>query len=1353
MRGPALLLAIAVGACSDTSTSNGHSDVADGVDGAADGIVGEVSDTRDAGETGTSATDTVGGDTQDIVEEEVEGGFRWPCLENSDCFSGLCIDTDEGSVCTRNCSENCPDGWRCAGVQAGGSDVAFVCTPLGTRLCQPCTIDSQCAGGYCVADASGNRACSRPCGDDDSCPSGFACESLASEADAATLSKQCVPITGRCDCTAANAGEERPCPVENAFGRCWGVELCDGAAGWSACNAAVPGPEACDGNDQNCNGVADESLTPPAEPCEVANEAGTCRGVWTCTGPTGWRCDARVPALETCNYLDDDCDGATDEAFRDAEGRYVSDGDCGVCGNTCTGKIAFATATTCAVVDDAAACIATACAAGYFIPIQTQQACVPLGGGFECSSCFGDPNCSGLTDGRCELLDGGYRCTRGCAGSEDCGEGYTCDGGRCLPRSLSCDCLASNRGNERTCREANAAGICFGNQICDPDLGWSGCTAPVPAAETCNGLDDDCDQQVDDLAPHDPPMCAVTNEFGTCGAAYVCLGAGGWHCDERTPSAESCDGLDNDCNSQTDDGFVDAATGKYLALDHCGACGISCVGALPNATARCGLSPQGTPRCEVARCDAGYFQKGPLACIPASADACIPCATDAACPGGACVTLSDGDFCLNPCDSDANCTPGYSCLAQGGGKLCIPDTQSCRCDGSDLTLLRGCSVPYTPPAGGDAYSCFGTQGCTTAGWDACALGGEECNLLDDDCDGQTDEDFLVDGRFATDDNCGECGNDCTLLTFPGGGGICNTSGLEPRCSLRCGERCFDVNVNPNDGCECCDPAPIDVPDPAGYDANCDGLDGEKDNGIFVAKWGSDAASGAWGEPKRTIQAGILTAVAERKRDVYVATGVYAEAIDLALGIGVYGGYASDFALRNGTLFETALLAPAPTAERPAAVSAIGLAGGTPEATVLDGFAVYGAAVKTAGGSSFAVRLVDCDASVRISQNRIFGGSGGRGRRGGDGTDGADATAGGAGIDAFDVFEKLGLPGHQCGATVSAGGTPGVQQCGAIDTSGGAGGNRVCPVYPDAGAGTTQTKPPVASETGVAGKRGGAAAAAAGGAPGWDVYHQRFSCEGYDTYGIVEGRDGNDGGSGTDGHAGDGCTDAQGSVVGTEWIAAGASGGGEGSHAAGGGGGGSGAGAYAHDSCAAKGLNYDNIGGTGGGGGAGGCSGTPGRGGTSGGGAFAILVLFTAPPTTLPTIVDNVIEGGAGGDGGDGGNGGVGGSGGAGAFGGKGGGDYNPSATPAIVDPDYPAFKGGKGGKGGNGGHGGGGGGGCGGPTYGIYVAGQGTVDLTRWRDDNAFPVVGTGGAGGLGGFSLGEQGGSGVTGPAAPTNF
>ena len=87
------------------------------------------------------------------------------------------------------------------------------------------------------------------------------------------------------------------------------------------------GVEECNGLDDDCDGVVDEDLQPPA----ATLQAGVCQGaVQQCGGRAGWLEPelATLPGYEdpeaSCDGQDNDCDGSTDEGF-DADGDGVPD--------------------------------------------------------------------------------------------------------------------------------------------------------------------------------------------------------------------------------------------------------------------------------------------------------------------------------------------------------------------------------------------------------------------------------------------------------------------------------------------------------------------------------------------------------------------------------------------------------------------------------------------------------------------------------------------------------------------------------------------------------------------------------------------------------------------------------------------------------------------------------------------------------------------------------------------------------------------------------------------------------------------------------------------------------------------
>ncbi len=111
------------------------------------------------------------------------------------------------------------------------------------------------------------------------------------------------------------------------------------------------------------------------------------------------------------------------------------------------------------------------------------------------------------------------------------------------------------------------AKIQFNCQDKQPVCDYSG-VANFQASEfTCDGLDNDCNGQVDDYLPAPPPQKLK----GVCIAAQsVCAGAAGWQEPDYTalPNFQTvetaCDGLDNDCDGKVDE-FAKTPSAKLAA--------------------------------------------------------------------------------------------------------------------------------------------------------------------------------------------------------------------------------------------------------------------------------------------------------------------------------------------------------------------------------------------------------------------------------------------------------------------------------------------------------------------------------------------------------------------------------------------------------------------------------------------------------------------------------------------------------------------------------------------------------------------------------------------------------------------
>ncbi|MGV3622747.1 MAG: MopE-related protein [Archangium sp.] len=524
-----------------------------------------------------------------------------------------------------------------------------------------------------------------------------------------------------------------------------GTQRCQSGA--LACVRNVnPSAEICDGLDNDCDNQTDEGVTRicyagPAGtstgtcPGTNCNPTGACEGVTqACSGGAFPACTMSTPGqtfpgTETCNNVDDDCDGTTDENLA---GGACTTGQQGVC-NPGTER-----------------CMGGSLSCVRNVNPSTEQ----------CNNL--DDDCDGVIDDNVTP----QRCFTGPAGTFT----GTCPGADCTPRGQC-------RVGSAAC-SAGMFGMCMGQTL--------------PTAEICDGLDNDCNGSPDNglITDADGDGSRACN---TCGAVM----SPQCDCNDNEPAirpnaAEVCDGRDNNCNGQTDEGS--GPNGKVAQNCYSGPTGTQGVGVCTQGTRECNSTMPGmtsfgactsevVPSMELCNsrdddCD-GTVDDG----FDVDGDGFVSCA---ACNNAANCDCNDNDANIKPgavetCDTvDQNCNgqlddvPARRCFA---GPNVTPDTYTGTCPG-----------PMCNPKG---VCVAGMQMCSAAGaWGMCngatlpanapADAEMTCNNADDDCDGTID-----DGNFDKDmDGVRECDGDCDdndATIKPGAPEICD--GKDNNCDM------------------------------------------------------------------------------------------------------------------------------------------------------------------------------------------------------------------------------------------------------------------------------------------------------------------------------------------------------------------------------------------------------------------------------------------------------------------------------------------------------------------------------------------------------------------------------------------
>ena len=501
----------------------------------------------------------------------------------------------------------------------------------------------------------------------------------------------------------------------------------------------VPSAEICDGKDNNCDGLVDNSTVDTGGSCSlIAGNTpgiGECKaGVWACLSGGTKTCINEVgPSAERCDGTDNNCDGVEDNPANNAFVPSLP--------NACPPQNAPCTART-DCIQGAPSCV---------VQLQPQP-----------ERCNGvDDDCNGAVDDNPGNV--GLPCTP--TGVEptigECRSGTTvCGAGQlgcmgyvgptqevCDGKDNDCDGVSDEApvtGLAPQCSPPGISVCTVGREECVNGVKvCSGFTLGIP--ETCDGADNDCNGVIDDSPLDIGGPCG--SDVGACNPGTLqCVAqhAGNASTDtiqcvgSSAANQEVCDGVDNDC-----DGFIDEDP------DGAGPQVLPGVGDACGDPAGCGA---GVKRCK----------NGTLACITGGlgksetcngvdddcdglTDTPDPCPGESVCIAGKCSEpCAGGEF--SQCPVGQVCMSGY-CRLRDCTNLCEPGTV---CD-----LATGVCLPVDGGAGTDTGS--GGNGGADAGSDAVedgALGGSGGAIEAGGASGAGNDSGDGAAQIGSEDGCG-----------------------------------------------------------------------------------------------------------------------------------------------------------------------------------------------------------------------------------------------------------------------------------------------------------------------------------------------------------------------------------------------------------------------------------------------------------------------------------------------------------------------------------------------------------------------------------------------------------------------
>lgn len=497
--------------------------------------------------------------------------------------------------------------------------------------------------------------------------------------------------------------------------------------------------------------------------------------------------------------------------------------------------------------------------------------------------------------------------------------------------------------------QGDIARVCAPTDLCiDPDedgygvgpgcLGFD-CDQNNPnvhpgAPERCNGIDDNCNGQIDENPVGEGTACD-TGFIGICSTGRnVCTG-GSLQCAPTVLPGERqeiCNGQDDDCDGLVDEGPSTDSNGNYVIGigQPCGEEGSLC-----------------------------YL--GPKTCTQIEVDGktswTLTCSLDN--PFSDVPDLCDGidNNCNGLIDEDYE-DPNYKQACRVGIGTC-EGIGYYDCDPNDPSAPSICNAEERPQNSMP----------------------EICDYNDNDCDGIIDNGFVnANGVYDQIEHCGQCDFDCNnLWQDPNARAtltpICKVTASTARCDFECKPDTRNLDGIRENGCE------FTIDRQAIYVSHS--TSGGMNNGTC----------GDYDSPCATIVYGLQRATAENKLRVRVTEGIFQEAITLTSGVSIIGGHSPRTWEENPARFITTIRGSQNKADYQVAV----LAENITTATRVAGVSVEGPNADP-GKNSVALLIVDSNAQLRIENVNIQAGDGGRGEKGADGSNGRNGVNGSSGKD-------------------------------------------------------------------------------------------------------------------------------------------------------------------------------------------------------------------------------------------------------------------------------------------------------------------------------------------------------------------